>query len=247
MFMFNWIISFTMGTSIIIPCEKNRMELLQNTLHAYGRFKVPEDHELVIVSRDIKPFRVFGMKVGVLNYRYPGEHINPAMAFNTAVARVNSENIIITSPEVMPITNVLQQFKELGRGNYIAQVWDMNEDGTRGISLVNKEFRGDDPSMYFLAHFKKEDILKINGWDEEFMEGHGYEDTDFGHRWVRAGIPFEVIEKIQAEHQWHPRGNYLGYEERYEKNRQIMDKNNKQHIIKPKKGLRWLQNVREIK
>jgi GT2 family glycosyltransferase len=63
--------------------------------------------------------------------------------------------------------------------------------------------------MYFLAMFRKEDIEKINGWDEEFMKGYAYEDNDFGERWIRAGIPFEIRDEIKALHQYHPRGETI--------------------------------------
>jgi GT2 family glycosyltransferase len=63
--------------------------------------------------------------------------------------------------------------------------------------------------MYFLAMFNKSDIEKINCWDEEFMKGYAYEDNDFGARWVRAGIPFEIVEEIKGFHQYHPRSETI--------------------------------------
>jgi predicted glycosyltransferase involved in capsule biosynthesis len=70
-------------------------------------------------------------------------------------------------------------------------------------SLVHKGFRDMTPAMYFLAMFNKRDIEAINGWDEAFMQGYAYEDDDFGQRWVRAGLPFQLREDIQGVHQYH--------------------------------------------
>jgi len=231
-----------MKTTIIIPCEYNRIDLLKNTFKAYGKFGVPKDTSVLIVTRDMKPFTVLGIRVGFLHYRYPGEYINPSMALNTGL-KYAGDNVIVTSPEVMPITNVLKQFKELPRGNYLAQVWDLNKDGSRKISLVNKHFRATTPAMYFLAHFKREDLITVNGWDEEYMNGHGYEDTDFGWRWSITGLPFQLREEIQAEHQWHSR-DYEGKDERYNKNLDYFNKKKDYPVpphkkVRPKKGYKW--------
>ena len=89
--------------------------------------------------------------------------------------------------------------------------------------------------MYFLACFKKSDIEKINGWDEEFMKGYAYEDDDFGDRWVRAGLPFTVHEDIYARHQYHPRTETIPGGSTINYNR--WQANNSLGVIKPEKGL----------
>lgn len=194
--------------SIVMPIDTNRLEQFTKTKRVYDTY--PQEKEFILPTRSYDEI-----------YRYLEENnllkdvklipyelevfTSPVMAFNIAVRNAKYEHIIITSPETIPLTDVLPELEQLLGKNVVCQVFDQNEDGTMGISLVNKIFRGDDPGMYFLAMFNKSDIEKINGWDMEFMNGYAYDDNDFGARWKRAGIPFEINEDIKALHQWHPR------------------------------------------
>jgi hypothetical protein len=163
---------------------------------------------------------------------------NCSKALNLAVRNAKYDNIIITSPEVKPNTDVLAQFEEAGGSNIICQVDDADVNGDLTV-LVGKGYRDDTPAMYFLAKFNKSDIEKINGWDEEFMRGYAYEDNDFGARWVRAGIPFEVREDIKATHQYHPRSETI--KGGITINQQRFYDNTDNNVIKCKNGLNKLQ------
>ena len=195
--------------SIIMPCELNRIDLLNNTINEYNKRHIPDGVELLIVTReeDTKLFYASiintKMNIRIIPYVWKGEYFNPAMALNIGVKKALYNRVIITCPEVYPLTDVLKQLNE---GNVICQVFDENVNGDRVMSLVNSKFRGETPAMYFLALFNKEDIYKINGWDLDFMNGYAWEDTDFGDRFVRAKIPFVVKDDIQASHKWHQRG-----------------------------------------
>lgn len=193
--------------SIISPMDLDRFDQFIKTKQAYDA--MPQVKEFVIPTRhrhEVHKFLVENklMKdVKIVPYEVEAG-FNCSKALNLGVRRAQYDHVIITSPEVIPTSNVLAQFeKSLGK-NIIAQVADQDEDGNLTL-LVTSIYRADTPAMYFLAMFNKKDIEKINGWDEEFMKGYAYEDNDFGERWVRAGIPFEVREDITATHQYHPR------------------------------------------
>ena len=196
------------GMSIIMPFDYGREEQFVNTIEEYEKYGVPDDVELVIVTRSFdKGFVPWEHKYKIVTYDFEGKSFNPSMALNLGVKNATYNNVVITCPEVKPLTNVLQQLKALDCGNYVTQVFDENEHGEMFMSLVNSSFRSQTPAMYFLACFKKEDILKINGWDEDFMNGYAYEDDDFGFRFVSAGNTFEVRDEIQSVHQYHQRGS----------------------------------------
>lgn len=224
--------------SIISPMDTDRLELFANTKRVYD--KMSQKKEFIIPTRS--EFQVarylddhkLAKDVRIIPYTVE-RGFNVSKALNVGVRNAKYEYIIITSPEVKPTTPVLEQFTEsLGR-NIICQVHDQNEEGKLVMSLVHKGFRSDDPSMYFLALFNKSDIEKINGWDEEFMKGYAYEDNDFGARWKRAGIPFEVREDIQAVHQYHPRSETIPGGSNI--NSQTFSKNNADGVIRCKSGL----------
>ncbi|MHA2040177.1 MAG: galactosyltransferase-related protein, partial [Promethearchaeota archaeon] len=132
--------------------------------------------------------------------------------------------------------NVIDQFRELERGNYVCQVWDEDKDNNRTISLVNKHFRNETPGFYFLAVYKKEDILAINGWDEDFMGGCGWEDNDFGERFVRADLPFEIRDEIEGQHQYH----FRWYTD-LQRNMELYEKNKANNVVRCVNGISKLE------
>ena len=198
--------------SIVMPIDTNRLEQFKKTKLAYD--KMPQVKEFIMPTRSFKAVAEYFQEnklwkdVKLVKYTHK-LGFNPSKALNLGVRNAKYDQIIITSPEVMPITDVLRQLEGFVGKNVVCQVYDANEDGSQGQSLVNKIFRADDPGMYFLAMFNRSDLEKINGWDEDFMLGYAYEDNDFGARWVRAGLPFEVNEEIKALHQYHPRSETI--------------------------------------
>lgn len=224
--------------SIITPLDTNRLEQFKHTKRVYDDFI--QDKEFIIPTRSHDEVRQYlednGLMMNVHLIPYELERgFNVSKALNIGVRNAEYDHIIITSPEVKPLTNVLEQLEALAGQNVICQVYDQEEDGKTGISLVNQSFRSDTPAMYFLAMFQKKDIEKINGWDEEFLKGYAYEDNDFGARWVRAGIPFIIREDITALHQYHPRSETIrgGLQINLDK----FNDNNAKGVIRPKNGL----------
>lgn len=225
-----------MNYSIIMPCEENRLELFCNTFNKYINLGL-DNIEIILVTRTITNNTVSMFpNLEIIKYKFEGDTFNPSLALNIGVKNAQFDNIIITCPEVLPLTDIFKQLESECGNNVICQVFDQNKDGSIGLSLVNSNYRSDDPSMYFLAKFNKKDIEKINGWDLEFMKGYAWEDSDFGARFVRAGIPFKVRDDIQALHQWHPRGgaNSKGWGV----NKIQFELNNKNGVIECDKGLR---------
>jgi Glycosyl transferase family 2. len=201
---------------------------------------MPQVKEFIIPTRTADKVGAFlkenGLDAGVTLLPYEWTRgFNPSKALNMGVRAAKYDQIIITSPEVTPKTNVLEQLSEAIGQNIVCQVFDQNERGELHMSLVNKSFRNENPAMYFLAMFNKADIEAINGWDEDFMMGYAYEDNDFGARWMRAGLPFVVRDDIQAIHQYHPRGETIrgGTSTNFEKFNESNDKG----VVCPKNGL----------
>lgn len=197
--------------SIVTPLDPNRLKQFTVTKRVYD--DMPQKKEFLIPTRnEFKVARYLddnGLMKDVRLFPYTVDvGFNCSKALNIGVRNAKYKNIIITSPEVKPTTDVLAQLSACLDKNVVCQVQDQDENGNLSV-LVSKTFRSETPAMYFLAMFKKSDIETINGWDEEFMKGYAYEDNDFGERWVRAGLPFEIREDIQATHQYHPRGETL--------------------------------------
>lgn len=233
--------------SFVIPMDLGRFRQFANTKRYYDAQPYPM--EFVIPTRNearvAKYLKSKGLDKNVRLVPYSHETgFNPSKPLNIGVRNAKYDTIIVTSPEVLPLTAVLDQLIQLPGKNVISQVFDQEEDGSTGISLVHSGFRGDTPAMYFLAQFNKDDIYQINGWDEAFMDGYAYEDNDFGDRWIRAGLPFELHEEIQAIHQWHPRSETI--EGGLGRNYNLYQDNNASGIIKPVNGIVSLAGAEEL-
>lgn len=224
--------------SIIAPMDTNRLSQFKKTKQVYDSF--PQKKEFIIPTRSYKEVYNFLKDNNLLKDTrlIPYTHevgFNPSLPLNLGVSEAKYDNIIITSPEVRPLTQVLEQLEQVKEQNVVCQVFDQAIDGNTDFSLVNNGYRSENPGMYFLAMFQKQDIEAINGWDEDFMLGYAYEDNDFGDRWVRAGLPFTIREDIQAVHQYHPRGVTInnGVETNFNK----YNSNRDNGVIRPKNGL----------
>lgn len=194
--------------SIIIPVDEPRLKLLYNTLNKYLTLN-PVDVEFLIVTRSLilNDFAQYlkVLNIRIINYSWNASTFSQTMALNHGILAARSECIVVTSPEVMPSSDVISQLKALAGKNVVCQVFDTNEQGEVYMSLVNTNFRSQTPAYHFLAMYNKKDLEFINGWDEDFMMGQAYDDDDFGSRFSRAGIPWEMHDEITAVHQWHPR------------------------------------------
>jgi hypothetical protein len=194
--------------SFVFPMDTNRLEQFTNTKRAYDG--MPQKKEFVILTRSEPQVKKYldehDLSKDVRLIPYTVEvGFNCSKALNLGVHNAQYPYIIITSPEVKPITPALEQLEKVLGTNVLCQVFDEDEGHNIVKSLVNSRFRSESPRMYFLAMFNKSDIERINGWDEDFMKGYGYEDNDFGARWARAKIPFVMRDDIQGIHQYHPR------------------------------------------
>lgn len=223
--------------TIVSPMDPNRLEQFKNTKEVYDTF--PQVKEFLIPTRSAPEIEKYLTEHGLMKdvRIIPYEHergFNPSKALNLGVKHAKYDNIIITSPEVKPSTDVLAQLSESLDKNVVCQVFDQDADGNLSV-LVCQGYRDESPYLYFLAMYRKADIEAINGWDEDFMLGYAYEDNDFGDRWVRAGLPFEIRDDIQAVHQYHPRSETIpgGLSVNLEK----FNSNRDHKVIRPANGL----------
>lgn len=223
--------------SIIAPIDTNRLKQFTHTKWAYD--DMPEVKEFIMPTRSYDAVKEYleanDLMRDVKLIAYEHElGFNPSKALNLGFKDAAYDNIIVTSPEVKPKSDVLALLSEVADQNVICQVFDQDREGNL-TSLVADGYRSRTPAMYFLAMFQKKDIEAINGWDEDFMLGYAYEDNDFGERWVRAGLPFIVRDDITATHQYHPRSETIrnGMATNLEK----FHFNNDNNVIRPANGL----------
>jgi hypothetical protein len=224
------------GISIVVPCDGARYDMFKTTYATYMAYGFPDNlsYEFLLVSRTITDIDL--PNVRVINYTHDGEFFNPAKALNLGVVNSKFDTIFITCPEVKPVTNIIEQYLSSPIGNYICRAYDQSVSGMIE-DLVRTGLKDHIPSMYFLGIFKKQDILAINGWDEDFMKGFSWEDVDFGERFSRANLTHTVRDDMKVLHMYHAR-NYIN--NGWEINWNVIQENIKNNVVQCKNGINKL-------
>lgn len=218
--------------------DMDRLPQFTETKQAYDKMK--QKKQFIIPTRSYEELKKALTEVNLMKdvFLIPyelEEGFNCSRALNIGVRNAYYPQVIITCPEVKPEPDVLDRLEARRGDNVLAHVVDINQGGNVAGTLVHTDYRSETPAMYFLAMFNKNDIEKINGWDEAFLKGYAWEDSDFGDRWVRAGIPFSVDNEIMARHQYHLRVETIPGG--YERNGELYNLNNVAKLIKVKDGL----------
>lgn len=221
------------GLSILIPI-KNRATLLDNTLNSYLTYNDLSkiNYEIIVLSNNtcdnlkdiLKKYN--NLNIILKEYQYHDNIIdwcNPAYAFNLGAKMARYSKIALTSPEIKHTTNIIEILsKELNYDAILCKTLDQGNDGSL-IELYSTKTRGDNPGFYFFGAYDKNKFLSIGGLDEDFMEGVGWEDTEFGERWLRNKFNHIVRDDLICIHQFHPR---------FHQNKQGYKNNNKIYLTK---------------
>jgi hypothetical protein len=221
--------------SVVIPCDF-RWELLDNTLRAYHDLhpQAIPGLEFIIATREPETSLISNHGLDVKVYRYVYEKAGwcgPAKAFNEGIRLAKNNRVIITCPEVVPLTPVLYQFAESPGKTLYAYVIE----NVFGTDLVSDTFK--EPFFYFLAVYNKKDLERLNGWDETFMEAYGREEEDFGRRFTALGLTYEVRMEIKAVHMTHPTPSPAEKEAGRLTGDALHEINKRRGILKPENGL----------
>lgn len=153
---------------------------------------------------------------------------NPALAMNRLIELAEGRRLMFLSSDCMlPKDSVKMAKRRAGNYYYIASVMDQ---------ASNMMYVGEHRPLplHFFACVKKEHVEAINGFDEEFLRGLGFEDNDFG---VRLGLHCGAVMfdlRTMVVHQSHPPLAYsdgrLGFSK------------NEDHIRSKWGGLPWVGN-----
>jgi glycosyltransferase involved in cell wall biosynthesis len=158
------------------------------------------------------------------------EKINPALQQNIAVRKAKGDIIVLTSPEVVNATTNVEQIKNQfkdGKKKFV-YAW-INEQPAENVKpFISTDFSSTflkskysikcgeavcnrsnwRDCAYFLGAMRKQDFVAIQGIEELFMNGQGYEDDDFIRRVRLSGVELILDEEISGLHLCHPRSHW---------------------------------------
>ena len=194
-----------MSVSMIITAYE-RGPLLERSLKALGDLTPPDE---IIVIDDGSYTR--GVRQAVenapshLNIEYvynnrPGSQ-NPCQPRNVALKMAQGDEILVTEPEILFVTDVVAQLlnaRTLYPDGLLHESWCFHEPRS-GVSLEDC-----DRVPGFYAHLIRKDwLMEVGGWDEAMPGAWGWDDILLYGRLSYNGHQRVGLEGILLRHQWH--------------------------------------------
>lgn len=133
--------------------------------------------------------------------------LNPCVPINRAVRNATREIIVLTNPEIEHVTPVFQSMLEQlkGSNDYVTAAC---KDNMRNEWYAGKErnYKGclmpAGTHYHFCAMFHRDLFERAGGFDEDYREGHGYDDNDWLFRLAALGdVNFKHVDNVV----WHRR------------------------------------------
>lgn len=206
----------------IVIAYFERQVLLEKTLDSFKKYN-PKEFNVIIVdngsegdvvlpelSYDVEVVKITGM---------PGHCVFTFnVGFSFAIKR--SDIIIMQGAECCHNGNILKRAKEITNEMYISfGCYSLGQGESIDTVKINNRcqtFDGDSAwynhpiynprGFNFCSAITTENLIKLNGFDERFGYGCGYEDDYFLHQLRKLGLKIELTLEPFVFHQWHPTG-----------------------------------------
>ena len=205
--------------SILMPYYE-RISQLNNTLDSYNKANY-KDIEVIIID-DGSPTELTAKKLIKTQFQVliirlqPSNFHNPCVPYNIALNKAIGDLCLITSPEVLHTSDLLTPLaKNLFTNEMrLASCLAISEPG-RIIPTSEELSSTTCPPWYthssyrpmaypFCALINTATLKEINGWDEDFRKGDGFDDDDLIRRLKKIGVFFIYDDSLLSIHQWHP-------------------------------------------
>ena len=212
----------------IVMSYFNRLPQLRYTLKTIGQSQI-KDLEIVIAedfcdsSEQLhniqKEFPHLAIKViRMSDGRDHKDYCNPCVPYNTAFRACSGDTIIIQNPECCHMGDVLQYTKDnLTNENYLTfHCYAATKAETRVMQsgeplpmFTEKKSRWynhvvERPYAYhFTTAITRENLIKLNGFDERFAQGQDMDDVELIYRIKALGLELKFVEDPWVVHQYH--------------------------------------------
>jgi glycosyltransferase involved in cell wall biosynthesis len=206
----------------IVMTFYQRHKQLAKTLKSFEQYD-PNDFNVVIVDDnspdDIEleetPFETTILKFKKKNW------INPAPVFNTGFVhalRNKPDNVIIQNAECYHNGDILGYIKNnLTDNNYLSfGCYSLGKGEDVDLKVLNNRIatsNGDSAwynhsvyrpeAFHFCCAITAKNLIKINGFDERFTMGLGYEDNYLIHQIKCLGLNIKIVDNPFVFHQYH--------------------------------------------
>lgn len=160
-------------------------------------------------------------------------HVNPCVPYNIGFREVKNDIVIIQNPECLHFGDIIgYTIKNLTDNNYLSfSCYNISEDDTKKLKDNHNDFlktfkphphSSDRPGADFNTNMgwhnhpeyravgyhwcsaiNKKNMDLLNGFDENYADGIGWDDADLYHRISFLGLTIDIIKEPYVIHQFH--------------------------------------------
>lgn len=170
-------------------------------------------------------------------------YMNPCVPFNVGIREAKGDKIVLQNPECLHVHDVLKKIdEELDESNYISvscyatspeqnkRIPSQSSNGTLPHDILTFPQQpytgGERPGWYnhpnyratyfhFCSALTRNNMARLNGFDERFAHGIGYDDDEIVTRIKMLNLKMIIDTEVTVIHQFHsslwmhPNGSYL--------------------------------------
>lgn len=216
----------------IVMSYYNRLNLLEYTLKTISSSQ-EKDFEIIIVddfssydqklTNIEKQFSNLSIKIVDMATLYESKtYCNPCIPFNVGFRESQGDKIIIQNPECCHMGDILNHVSNnVNDNDYLiyncygssqADLLKIHQGEPLTITATKKKSSDGywynhgthRPTGYhFASALSRNNLKKLNGFDERFAMGKCYDDDEFLHRIKVLGLNLKFINNPWVVHQWH--------------------------------------------
>jgi len=215
----------------IVMTYYNRKKQLINTLKSISDSTIKDIEIIIVDDASDEEHRIedlqeeFNLKLIRIDKKDKW-WVNPCVPFNVGIKESKGDIIVLQNSECYHVGDVLSSIKEtITDDNYITlSTYSFTEDLSDIILNVDKEYllslpqvaSGGSESLgwynhkiyrpvyyHFCSAITKENMDKLNGFDERYSDGISYDDAEIIERIKRLELKFEIVDDVSVIHQYH--------------------------------------------
>jgi hypothetical protein len=216
----------------VVMAYYNRRRQLDYTLKTIAASKQCANTEIVIVDDfssaehrlDNLCHQWPQLKITVIEMRGlvdKKNYCNPCVPYNVGFRASQGNHIVIQNPECCHVGDILNYVtNNLSDSNYLSfhtygctkeDLTDLYAKGSITMFSHSKKARWynhqtERPSAFhFCNAITRHNLIKLNGFDESYSQGHNYDDAELVARVKALGVSIQFVANPWSIHQYHPK------------------------------------------
>ena len=218
----------------IVTAYHNRKKLFLKTLESIKKSKVKDFEVIVVDDCSIDEHRLEDI-VGLYPFlklirleKKDKWYVNPCVPYNIGFKAAKGEIVIIQNPECYHLNDIVDYVaNKLQSTEYFSfSCYSLDQNQTSNLDetisknfIINKPTSFDGESgwynhglyrpfgYHFCAAIHKDSLEDLNGFDERYSDGIGFDDNEFLVRINRKGLKLKIVDDFSVLHQWHYSSN----------------------------------------